>query len=298
MRFDSAADAEPASAKINLALHILGRRPDRFHDIDSLAVFAEIGDRIDVEPTEGEFALNIDGPFARELATATPDNRNLVVAVTTKLTVLAGSHAKGTGLRLTKNIPIASGLGGGSADAAAAFRLLNRHWQLGLSESELQAMGVEFGADVPMCVASAPVRATGKGDRLTAIGGLPPLPIVLAYPSVGVSTAAVFGRVEGSSDSRLPRIPARFGSVADVAAWIDRTHNGLEQPAGEQLPAIGDALDLLRRSSDCLLARMTGSGSTCFGLFPTSDHAMRAAGVIRTQRPSWWVRPTITGESQ
>lgn len=295
MKFGSGA-VEAAPAKINLALHILGRRPDRYHDIDSLAVFAEIGDEIEAAPGEDGLSVTIDGPFARDLAAA-PDERNLALVAARTLAKAAGGKSPGAAIRLTKNLPVAAGLGGGSADAAATLRLLNRLWRLGFAEAKLQEIGAEIGADVPMCVASVPLRATGRGERLTSVEHVPPLPVVLVFPAAPVSTAAIFERVGGGSDKRLPRLPPRFGSPAEVAEWLRGTRNGLEAAAIEEAPPVGEALDLLRRSRDCLLARMSGSGSTCFGLFRDSDKAMRAAGAIRTARPAWWVKPTITGGS-
>lgn len=296
MKFDNGAAVEAAPAKINLALHILGRRPDRYHDIDSLAVFAEIGDEIEAVPGENGLSVTTDGPFARDLSAA-PTERNLVLTAAKKLSEIAGDQAADAEIRLTKNLPVASGLGGGSADAAATLRLFNRVWRLGLAEEELQAIGAEIGSDVPMCVASAPLRATGRGEKLTLAERVPPLPIVLVFPSTPISTAAIFERIGGGSDKRLPRLPLRFDSPADVAAWLRGTRNGLEAAAFEEMPVIGEVLDLLGRSRDCLLARMSGSGSTCFGLFADADKAMRAAGAIRTARPAWWVKPTMTGGS-
>ena len=294
MKSASLAHSELAAAKINLALHVLGRRPDGYHDIDSIVVFADFGDQVDIHEGDKEFI--VDGPFAADLA-AIGHERNLAFIAREQLIAAVGDRAKPTGLRLIKNLPIASGLGGGSADAAAVLRLLNTHGRLGLRPSELQAIGGGIGADVPMCVASLPLRATGRGDRVAEIAGIPTLPLALVFPSAGVSTAKVFARAGDGSDPRLPRLPGRFDSVADMAGWLGRTRNGLEEPAIAELPIIGEALDHLRRSTDCMIARMTGSGSTCFGLFPDLDSAKRAIGRIRAERPNWWVRATTTAES-
>lgn len=295
MKSASLAHSELAAAKINLALHVLGRRPDGYHDIDSIVVFADFGDQVEIHESGKEFI--VDGPFAGDLAAAIGRERNLAAIANERLVAAAGDRSEPTELRLIKNLPIASGLGGGAADAAAVLRLLNAHWRLGLQPSELQAIGGTIGADVPMCIASVPLRATGRGDRVAEIAGIPTLPLALVFPSAGVSTAKVFARAGDGSDPRLPRLPGRFGSVADMAGWLDGTRNGLEEPAIAEVPVIGEALNHLRRSTDCLIARMTGSGSTCFGLFPDLGSAKRAVGRIRADRPNWWVRATTTAGS-
>ena len=295
MKSDSPVDGERAPAKINLALHVLGRRPDRYHDIDSLVVFADIADEIEASASDDGLRLAIDGPFAGSLDGDVADNLAIVAA--TKLAAHAYANPDGTALRLTKNLPVAAGLGGGSADAAAVLRLLSRYWRLGLPADELRTIGDEIGADVPMCVASVPARATGRGERLTEIAGFPALPMVLVFPGVGVPTAAVFARIEAGRGERLPRLPLQPGSAADIAGWLRQTRNGLQDAAIAEAPVIRDVLAALSGSRDCLVARMSGSGSTCFGLFPSEDAAKRAAGAIRAKHPSWWVRPTITAGS-
>jgi 4-diphosphocytidyl-2-C-methyl-D-erythritol kinase len=291
----SLAQGELAAAKINLALHVLGRRPDGYHDIDSIVVFADFGDQVGVNGDDDGFA--VEGPFAASLAAELGSERNLAIVARERLATAVGQRAAPTALRLVKNIPVASGLGGGSADAAAVLRLLNAHWRLGFPPGELQSIGSTIGADVPMCVASVPLRATSRGDQVATAAGIPTLPLALVFPSAGVSTAKVFAAAGGGSDPRLPRLPGRFGSVADIAAWLGGTRNGLEEPAVAELPIIGEALAELRRSTDCMIARMTGSGSTCFGLFPDLDRAKRAIGRIRAERPTWWVRATATAGS-
>jgi 4-diphosphocytidyl-2-C-methyl-D-erythritol kinase len=288
---------EPAPAKINLALHVLGKRPDGYHDIDSLVVFTDLGDSIALADAESPLALSVDGPFAAELKSSLQGRDNIVLAAAQRLAAIAGDSAVSTGLRLTKNLPPASGLGGGSADAAAALRLLHRHWRISLPIGALADIGAEIGADVPMCLASVPLRATGKGERLAEVPGLPALPVILAFPSAGVSTARIFERAGDGTDRRLPRIPAGIASPAELAAWLRQTRNGLEDAAVAELPAIREALDLLTRARDSLFARMSGSGSCCFGLFPDLDAAKLAAGAIRAARPSWWVKATMTAAS-
>lgn len=286
---------EKAPAKINLALHVLGQRPDRYHDIDSLVVFADAADEVEAVGSGDGMTLAVDGPFARELGD--DPSANLVLIAAEKLAAMADVDGGGIALRLTKNLPVAAGLGGGSADAAATLRLLNRQWKLGLSPEALCELGGEIGADVPMCVRSVPLRATGRGERLGDVTGFPALPMVLVFPGVGVATAKVFADLGGGSDQRLPRLPLQTRSPADVAGWLRQTRNGLQDAAIAGAPAIGDALSALAATRDCLIARMSGSGSTCFGIFPSDDAAKRAAGAIRTERPSWWVKPTMTAGS-
>ena len=281
-----------APAKVNLALHIRGRRSDGYHDIDSLIVFAEIGDRLRVDPSGERVTLELGGPLAGELEGSIIENLAFVAALA--LADHAGKRNGQAALSLTKNLPVAAGLGGGSADAAAALRLLNQVWELGLSPQRLADIGAAIGADVPMCVQSLPVRATGKGDHLANASGVPPLPMVLVFPAQPVSTAAVFGRFEGIADPPLPTLPKRFGTVSDTAEWLGQTVNGLEAAAEQEAPIIRAALQELSETEGVLLARMSGSGSTCFGICSTFQAAERACQLIAAEHPRWWVKATMT----
>lgn len=282
------AFSEPAPAKINLALHILGRRPDGYHDIDSLVVFADVGDRVAL--AEGGPRLVIDGPFASALST----EDNLVTRAAEAMAREAGRPAD-LSLRLTKNLPVGSGIGGGSADAAATLRLLDRAWRLDLPAERLGAIALALGADVPMCLRSRTARATGRGETLTELPDLPALPIVLAFPGVSVSTAAVFAGLGKPSDPPLPTPPALADAKA-VAAWLAQTRNGLEAAASKAAPVIGEALAMLGDTEGCLFARMSGSGSCCFGIYPTPAAARGAAAAIQQAQPHWWVRAATTGK--
>ncbi len=292
----SSAANEAAPAKVNLALHILGRCADGYHDIDSLVVFANAGDSIGVR-SDGPLALELDGPFAGELAAATSAGDNLVLRAARELASFAKRKAEGLTLTLTKALPVAAGLGGGSADAAATLRLLNRYWRLDASPEDLAEIGSALGADIPMCLRSTPLRATGKGEIIAAVAGMPPLPLVLIFPGVGVSTAAVFGTKQGPSDRTLPPLTGRFVSIEGVADWLGQTRNGLEEPARIKAPVIAETLGTLRAAPRCLIARMSGSGSGCFGLFPTISAARSAARSISATRKDWWVKATTTGAS-
>ncbi len=287
-------DAEDAPAKINLALHVTGRRPDGYHELDSLVVFATAGDRL--ERLDRGPPLALAGRFAAELETLAPAD-NLV------LKAVAALGLPPAPLRLDKRLPVASGLGGGSADAAAAIRLLARSAGAavdpGLAGRRPLAPGPfadevrRLGADVPMCLLGRPVRAGGIGERLALLPGLPTLPLVLVNPGAAVSTPAVFARLERRDNPPLPDLPAAFADAAALAAWLAATRNDLEAPAIALEPSIATALGLLRSRGDCLAARMSGSGATVFGLFPDEPAAARAAAAIAAARPDWWVVATI-----
>ncbi|MGE0456809.1 MAG: 4-(cytidine 5'-diphospho)-2-C-methyl-D-erythritol kinase [Bauldia sp.] len=288
------ATREAARAKLNLALHVLGRRSDGFHDLESLVVFADAGDVLTVE--EGTPRLEIDGPFAHQLA-AEPSEGNLVARVAAHFTVVAGVERGDLRVRLQKNLPVGAGLGGGSADAAAMLRILAGRAEVPVPGDVLHEVAGELGADVPMCLVSEPLLAGGKGERLRTVPGIPALHVVLVWPAVSVSTAMVFRRLFGPRDPELPTLPAAFASVAEFVRWLRQTRNGLEDTARDCAPAIGHALQALIASPGCMFARMSGSGSTVFGIFPFRDAAEHAARLIRSAEPDWWAIATTTGGS-
>ncbi|MEM8949346.1 MAG: 4-(cytidine 5'-diphospho)-2-C-methyl-D-erythritol kinase [Pseudomonadota bacterium] len=275
---------ETAFAKINLDLRICGRRDDGYHDLDSLVVFAEIGDHLTFEPGDG-LALKIDGPFAEGLPT---DDRNLVIRAATALARMVDRDMNAR-ITLKKNLPVASGLGGGSADAAATLRGLCRLWGLTLALADLAPLARRLGADVPVCLGSTSARMQAIGDQLTPIGSSAGSPIILVNPGTPISTPDVFrgltvhsgARSSGSIDqtSPLQRLPA------------DGV-NDLEAPAIRLAPVIGTALDALRAQPGCVFARMSGSGATCFGLFDHSAERDRAVSALSASHPGWWVRGT------
>jgi 4-diphosphocytidyl-2-C-methyl-D-erythritol kinase len=268
---------EEARAKVNLFLHVLGRRPDGYHLLDSLAVFPGAADTLRAEPAD-ELTLSIEGPFASGL-----DGDNLVLRAARALAAASGLW-RGARLVLDKRLPIASGIGGGSADAAAALRLLNRVWGLGMPPSALAAIALELGADVPVCLGSEPARMGGVGEVLGVAPVLPRSAIALVNPGVAVVTAQVF-RARDSSFSDPAVLPPRWADAAELASDLGRTRNDLEAPAIRLCPAVGEALALLRAQPGCLLARMSGSGATCFGLFARAEGA--AAAVARAPA-GWW----------
>ncbi len=293
---EAAAKIETARAKINLALHVLGRRPDGYHDLDSLVVFAELSDVLTAyRRDEQAVELGIDGEFADLLAETTPPGDNLVYAVADALMRAFPEHVQdGVRLDLVKRLPIAGGIGGGSADAAATLRLLNRVWRLGLGTGQLVELGASLGADVPVCVLSRPARIEGTGDRLTPVGTLPEMPVVLVNPGVAVPTAEVFRRLRNPDKTPLPPLPTRPLSIMELVFWLRRTRNDLFEPACGLAPEIEHAVRMLAAEPDCMFARMSGSGATVFGIFLTIDAATAVAERIRDACPDWWVAVTWT----
>jgi 4-diphosphocytidyl-2-C-methyl-D-erythritol kinase len=293
---DSAARLEAAPAKVNLALHVTGRRADGYHALDTLVVFAAIGDTVRADAGSRGVALAVEGPFAEALEHATPAGENLVVRAAL---ALAGSGHRPAPLLITldKRLPVAAGLGGGSADAAATLRLLRRIWRLAIPAEELARLGRRLGADVPLCLRSSPLRVSGAEERVAPVGGMPALSMVLVNPGIPVSTASVFARRQGEWDQPLPALPARFGSVFELAIWLRQTRNGLYDAALAENRRIARAVKALEADPDCILARMSGSGATAFGLFASEAAAQRAAIRLRVARPEWWVAATRTGAS-
>lgn len=274
--------SEFAPAKINLHLHVVGRRDDGYHLLDSLVAFAGVGDRLTVSPADG-LSLSVTGPFAAGLQ---GEGDNLVLRAARALADHAGVPAAGK-LVLEKNLPVASGIGGGSADAAAALRLLSRFWGIEPDGATLARLARGLGADVPVCLAGRPALMSGIGEVLMPAPQLPDAGLVLVNPGVAVSTPSVF-RARSAVFSDPATFPAEGWRDADsLAATLRATHNDLEPAAQLLAPAIGGALDALAAASGCLLARMSGSGATCFGLFRTPEAAQEAASDIA--RAGWWV---------
>lgn len=270
---------ESAPAKVNLHLHVTGRRADGYHLLDSLAVFGPAADVLSAVPAE-TLSLTMEGPFGAALA-AEPDN--LVLRAARALAEAAGLPARAA-LTLTKNLPVASGIGGGSADAAAALRLLNRMWRAGLDATALRALAARLGADVPVCIQSAPARMQGVGELLSPGPSLPPCGLLLVNPGVALSTPAVF-RARQAGFSPPAELPEAWPDAAAMAADLARLSNDLEAPAMALCPPVGEVLAALRAQPEALLARMSGSGATCFALFAS---AVAAEAAARAMPPGWW----------
>jgi 4-diphosphocytidyl-2-C-methyl-D-erythritol kinase len=278
------AVTEAAPAKVNLYLHVTGRRADGYHLLDSLAVFGPAGDSVAAAPAAG-LQLMIEGPEAGALA-AEPDN--LVLRAAHALAAAARLERPGAALTLTKHLPVASGIGGGSADAAAALRALDRLWGLGLGEAALARIARGLGADVPVCVASRPARMRGIGEILSPAPPLPRCALLLVNPRVAVPTPAVFRARAASGAGFSPEAALSVRGWADAAALaadMASLGNDLEAPAIGLCPPIAEVLAALRGLPGCLLARMSGSGATCFALFDTPAEAEAAAAALPA---AWW----------
>lgn len=271
---------EAAPAKVNLFLHVVGRRADGYHLLDSLAVFPRIGDTLRATPADA-LELTLEGPFGGALQ-AEPDN--LVLRAARGLAELAGVHA-GARLILVKTLPVASGIGGGSADAAAALRLLARLWGVAPAPAALHALALRLGADVPVCLASRPARMGGVGETLSPAPALPVFGMALVNPGVAVSTPEVF-RARTGGFSPPAALPPGWPDAAAMARALAALGNDLQPPAVALRPVIGEVLAALRATPGCLLARMSGSGATCFGVYADAATAATAAAAVR--RPGWW----------
>jgi 4-diphosphocytidyl-2-C-methyl-D-erythritol kinase len=275
----------PAPAKLNLYLHVTGRRADGFHFLDSLVAFSDIGDRLRVAPAP-RLTLDIAGPFAPGLAQEALQ-KNLVWRAAEALAARLG-RAPDVAVTLEKHLPVASGIGGGSSDAAAALKALAAHWQASLDEGALCAIAAELGADVPVCVVARASFFGGIGDEIAPAPALPASPLLLVNPGIALPTASVFRARQGAFSP-----PARFAaapeSIAQLAALLKERRNDLTDAAIALVPAIGDVLARLAAQPGALLARMSGSGATCFALFETAASAEAAARSLKAQEPRWWI---------
>jgi 4-diphosphocytidyl-2-C-methyl-D-erythritol kinase len=280
-----------APAKINLTLHVVGRRTDGYHLLDSLVTFADVGDALIVSRGRGGLTLAVRGPEA----TGVPvDESNLALRAAAIL-----AEADGASLELVKSLPVASGIGGGSADAAAALRAMMALRGIGrtaLSAGfEMRAAEIlALGADVPMCLFPRPLRARGIGERIDAVA-LPTVPAVLVNPRVALPTADVFRALERRDNPAMPETLPSPGDAPALAAWLGDCRNDLEGAAIRVQPVVATVLAALE-ATGCLLARMSGSGATCFGLYTDPAAAARAAARIRDERQGWWVAETMLGD--
>jgi len=283
-----AARAEPAPAKVNLTLRVLGRRPDGYHDIESLVAFAGVGDALAFTPGRA-LALTVGGPTA---AAAGDIADNLVLKAARALAERVAGLTLGR-FALSKRLPVAAGLGGGSADAAAALRLLARVNRMAPGDPRLLEAARASGADVPVCLDPRTRLMRGIGDILSDPIDLPRLAAVLVNPAVAVPTRDVFAKLNlAPGRQATPCISAKDAPLDAIA----RGGNDLERPAIELQPVIADVIAAIRDLPGCRLARMSGSGATCFGLFDSTAAAAAAARRLRAGRPAWWVRATALGD--
>jgi 4-diphosphocytidyl-2-C-methyl-D-erythritol kinase len=279
-----------ARAKINLYLHVLGRRADGYHLLDSLVVFAETGDEIAVSHSHA-LTLKIVGPFAGNLAA---DDDNLVLRAARGLRELVG-FAAGAEITLIKNLPVASGIGGGSADAAATLQALTRLWTIAPDPAALDRLALSLGADVPVCLNGKASFMGGIGEEIEPVGALPAAHLLLVNPGVATPTPAVFKARRGafSPGGRWLQPPK---DVAALAATLRARGNDLTEAAIAVTPRIRDVLDAIAGTEACLLARLSGSGATCFGLYARAAEADAARDRIRRAHPDWWaVAAPISG---
>ncbi len=278
--------SSPAPAKLNLYLHITGRRDDGYHELDSLIAFAEPCDRVTAEAA-ADFSLSVTGPFAPALDAA--DDDNLVAKAARGLAELAGIEPAAR-LTLDKNLPVASGIGGGSSDAAAALRVLMRLWDITPEPDALATLALSLGADVPMCLHGETCFAGGIGERLDPAPTLPNCGLVLVNPGTALATPDVFRARTGSFSA-----PARFAEapadVSELAQLLAARQNDLEAPAMALAPEIGEVLRALSDLPGSRFARMSGSGATCFALFDDDARAIEAAKEFRARHGDWWIEP-------
>jgi 4-diphosphocytidyl-2-C-methyl-D-erythritol kinase len=277
------AVAALAPAKVNLYLHVTGRRDDGYHLLDSLVAFVDIGDRLRAEPATS-LSLTVDGPEAADLAAAGDDN--LVLRAARLLADRAGVSASAA-LHLDKHLPVAAGIGGGSSDAAAALLALKRLWRISLADEALYALGARLGADIPACLYGRAVWVGGVGERLEPSGPLPEAGILFVNPRRALPTAAVFAARRGPFGhvGRFAPVPCKASALARA---LMACRNDLTEAAIGLVPEIAAVLARLGRLPGCLLARMSGSGATCFALFANRAGAEEARAVVAAAEPRWW----------
>lgn len=270
-----------APAKINLTLHVTGLRADGYHLLDSLVVFADIGDMIHARRAR-DYSLSVDGPYSSGIPT---DDSNLVVAAAK----LFGPDCPSE-LHLVKNLPAASGIGGGSSDAAATLRAMSDLWGRPLPKG---GAVLALGADVPVCQVAGSVRMRGVGEKLTPIS-TPKLHMVLVNPGVSMPTPKVFSALTSKDNAPMPAEMPSWSNGAEFCIWLARQRNDLQAAAVSLLPAIADVIAAFSDTSGCLLARMSGSGATCFGLYSDAADAVSAQDALRSKHPHWWVQATCS----
>jgi 4-diphosphocytidyl-2-C-methyl-D-erythritol kinase len=277
-----------APAKLNLFLHVGGKRADGFHDLESLAAFTRCGDDICLAPDDG-VSLSLTGPFAAQLPAG---EANLALRAARRLAESTGVTS-GARIVLRKNLPVASGIGGGSADAAAVLRGLLLLWKLDLDREALRAMVAPLGADLPVCIDSVTAWMEGRGECVCALPPLPPAGVLLVNPGVAVPTGPVFAALRGRRGLGMLSPETPFADVHALVRFLRDTTNDLEPPAREIAPVIDQVLRDMNDFSGVLLARMSGSGATCFGLFDSEESARDAGSLLCATHPDWWIAETV-----
>ncbi len=281
--------SERARAKVNLTLHVKGKRPDGYHELESLVVFADVCDELHFSPAS-EDSLVLEGPFAGLV-----DGENLVMKAKRAVASWLGVEISGH-FRLHKNIPVAAGLGGGSSDAAATIRALLKVYDGASDARRFLERSAKIGADVPVCLHNGAAWMCGLGERVTPVQELAPLPAILVNPRLKLSTADVFRTLNAAplppGSDETPPVFKPWKDAEGAAMFLMEGRNDLEAPAIALEPAVERVLDTLRRLDGCLLSRLSGSGPTCFGLFPSQEAAANAAQEIARAYPNWWVAAT------
>lgn len=279
-------------AKLNLTLEVLGRRADGFHELRSLVAFASLGDEVELDP-HGSLELTVEGRFAEALG-----GDNLII----KAAEAASNRVPGLKFgrfRLVKMLPVASGLGGGSADAAAALRLLARANDGALDDATLAELAPQIGSDVSVCLASRPATITGRGETVEPVAGFPPCGVLLANPGRPLATEAVYAALGAEAWAAAPRRDAErldfHGDFEALLAYAAPRGNDLEGSAARLVPEIRDVLIALRTLDGVRLARLSGSGPTCFALFASETAAKRAAAALAADQPDWWIAASTIG---
>lgn len=287
---DSSAFSLTAHAKVNLALHVTGQRDDGYHLIESLVAFTDFGDQISAELSD-ENSFEIHGPFANALNS--DQSNNLIIKARDALVEFAKDNDLSTtpvSIRCEKNLPVASGLGGGSADAAAALNILIKLWALDISDDDLEKIALSLGADVPMCSKSQPLVATGIGEDIKLVTPFPQSNIVLVNPMIEVSTPVVFKALQSKQNAPLSA-NFKIDSFEQLICLIEQNRNDLQIPAMSHCSEISDCLDVLLQTKPAC-ARMSGSGASCFALYENKTDAQKAEKMIAENHPNWFVQST------
>ncbi|MAH05318.1 MAG: 4-(cytidine 5'-diphospho)-2-C-methyl-D-erythritol kinase [Pseudomonadota bacterium] len=288
-----------APAKVNLYLHVIDRRADGLHLLDSLVAFADIGDHVKIESAP-EFDFAVKGPFANSFAlteqSSYADSENIVVRAAHGLANLSGNKLD-CKITLTKNLPIASGIGGGSSDAAACIWGLMKRWGVSPQAPFLNDLLLALGADVPVCFSCQATVMRGIGEELMSLKVFPETPILLINPRVSCSTAEIFRNLNVQKGEYI-NVPEQFNDVYALSEFLHQMDNHMYSTALTKLPVLADVINALQAQDECLVTRMSGSGATCFALFPTDQAAAKAAEKIAIQHPGWWVKSGWLGRPE
>jgi len=272
-----------AAAKINLFLHVKGKRQDGYHLLESLVIFCQLGDRITVRPAD-ELTITVQGPFAAAL-----ESEENIVGVAARKLLARSRQLANVEITLEKTLPVGAGIGGGSADAAATLRALKQFYNLQISNTELSEIALQLGADVPACLHSKPAIMTGIGEELRFLDNLPPFALLLANPGYHVETAAVFRALDLAACPLRTPLDVRFSDYRSLMSRMAKTGNDLVAPAIKIAPNIAE---MLKEVSAGDINGMSGSGATCFSIFPTLKDAEMAAQDLQSRYPDWWVAAT------